>query len=104
MTNIIKPIKTIKANQCLSTIVNLSVMCAVTTLTGSMLIGAVMGASASQVLSILNAVYRAYKTGASISNAVAAVCGPGAAAMFLVNILISYGISYALNSPGLQSY
>ncbi|AJA49820.1 hypothetical protein CPAST_c37820 [Clostridium pasteurianum DSM 525 = ATCC 6013] len=73
-------------------------------ITGSALIGSVLGVSATKVLEIAWTVYRAYRAGSSIAAAVGAIFGPGYAAWFLAQIFISYGISVVLNSPGLRSY
>lgn len=88
----------------IKTVLSLAIMFFVFIITGSSLIAAVLGTTVLKVGEVLKVIYDAYRAGRSISAAVSAVMGPGAAAGFLISVLVGYGISVVMNSPGLKSY
>lgn len=85
-------------------IIKFALVATVISLTGSALIGAVLGVSAVKVYYIAKTAYTAWKTGASIRVAVAAMfVGPGWLIDLAVELLICYGIGLVLNSTHLQA-
>ena len=65
---------------------------------GSVMLGSILGVSATTAARIIYSAYKAYKAGKSIKLAVAAFTGPGALAWLAVDFLIGVGIGKALNS------
>lgn len=82
----------------------LGVMALLISVTGSTLIASVLGTTTLKVAQVLRVAYKAYKAGSGIRAAIAGVMGPGAAVGFLVSVVVGYGFSAILDSPGLQSY
>jgi hypothetical protein len=83
---------------------NVLVMGIVLSITGSILIGAVIGWTASAVLNVLRAAYTAYRAGSSITSAILGTTGYGWVAWFIINLAVSYGINYLMGSPPMLAY
>ncbi|MGX7112243.1 hypothetical protein [Gemella cuniculi] len=68
------------------------------TVSGSVMLGSILGVSASTAARIIAAAYKAYKAGRSIKAAIAAFTGPGALLWLAVDFLLGIGLGKALGS------
>ena len=74
-------------------------------ITGSALIGGLLGVTAAEAARILYAIYKAYKSGKSIKAAVGAVTGgSGFVVWLIVDAILGVGINLIMGSSWLQSF
>lgn len=73
--------------------------------TGSALIGALLGVSATTAARMIASIYKAYKSGKSIKAAVGAVTGgSGFIIWLIVDAIVAVGINFIMGSSWLQSF
>lgn len=86
----------------LTNVVTLTLVLSLTAVTGSALIGAALGVSATRVATILAKAYTLYKRGETVRDAIMAVAGPEGWGGIIIDFAVTWGLSALVSSSWLK--